>query len=90
MFVNFSEDARHILKQAQKEKEELNHPYIGSEHLMLSILKEGSLKELLNKYGITYLKFREKLISLIGIGTKKMEFNLYTPMLKKIIQNAIF
>lgn len=90
MFVNFSEDARHILKQAQREKEELNHPYVGSEHLMLSILKEGSLKELLNKYGITYLKFREKLISLIGVGTKKMEFNLYTPMLKKIMQNAIF
>ena len=40
MFVNFSEEVRHILKQAQREKEELNHPYIGSEHLFLSVLKD--------------------------------------------------
>ena len=38
MFVNFSEETRHLLKQAEREKEELNHPYVGSEHLFLSVL----------------------------------------------------
>lgn len=90
MFVNFSEETQHILKQAQKEKDELNHPYVGSEHLFLSILKESNLKDILKKYGITYKKFKDKLVSLVGIGTKKSPFVLYTPMFKRILQNSIF
>ena len=39
MFVNFSEETRHLLKQAEKEREDLRHPYVGSEHLFLSILR---------------------------------------------------
>ena len=41
MFVNFSEEVRHILKIAEKERDDLNHPYVGSEHLFLSILKNA-------------------------------------------------
>ena len=43
MFVNFSEEVRHILKKAEKERDDLNHPYVGSEHLFLSILKNSKL-----------------------------------------------
>jgi len=89
MFVNFSEEARHILKQAQKERDNLNHPYVGSEHLFLSILKEGKLVEVLKKNKLTYDKFKNKLVSLIGLGSKKSEFILYTPLLKRVIENAI-
>lgn len=89
MFVNFSEEARHILKQAQKERDNLNHPYVGSEHLFLSILKEGKLIEIFNKNKLTYDKFKNKLISLVGKGSKKSEFVLYTPLLKRVIENAI-
>ena len=89
MFVNFSEEARHILKQAQKERDNLNHPYVGSEHLFLSILKEGKLVEVLKKNKLTYDKFKNKLVSLVGLGSKKSEFILYTPLLKRIMENAI-
>ena len=40
MFGNFTEEARIILTHAKKEMYELKHPYIGSEHLLLAILKE--------------------------------------------------
>lgn len=89
MFVNFSEETRHLLKQAEREKEELNHPYVGSEHLLLSILKDSKLAPILKKHRVTYKKFKEKLVSLVGIGTKKNEFTLYTPLLKRVLENAV-
>ena len=42
MFWNYSEEARKILMQAKKEMKELKHPYVGSEHLMLAILKNDN------------------------------------------------
>ena len=60
MFVNFSEETRHLLKQAEREEEELNHPYVGSEHLFLSVLKSGRLVDVLKKHNITYKKFKDK------------------------------
>ena len=89
MFVNFSEEVRHILKLAEKEKNELNHPYVGSEHLFLAVLKEGKLVDVFKKNNLTYDKFKNKLINLVGIGSKKSEFNLYTPLLKRVLENAV-
>ena len=89
MFVNFSEEVRHILKQAEKERADLNHPYVGSEHLLLSLLKNSRLKEVFEKRVLTYNKFKNKLIDIVGIGTKKSEFILYTPLLKRILENSI-
>ena len=39
MFGNFTEEAKKIMVGAKIEMKELKHPYVGSEHLMLSILK---------------------------------------------------
>ena len=39
MFGNFEEEAREIIVIAKEEMTELKHPYIGSEHLLLAILK---------------------------------------------------
>lgn len=89
MFVNFSEETKHLLKQAEKEKEELNHPYVGSEHLFLAILKEDKNSNIFKKYNLTYNIFKNKLVSLVGVGSKKSEFNLYTPLLKRVIENAV-
>ncbi len=89
MFVNFSEETRHLLKQAEYERGELNHPYVGSEHLLLSILNNSRLVPILKKHKVTYKKFKEKLVSLVGVGTKKSDFILYTPLLKRILENAV-
>ena len=89
MFVNFSEEVRHLLKQAEIEKDLLNHPYVGSEHLFLSVLKDSRLIDTLKKYKITYKKFRDKLISLVGVGSKPSDFVLYTPLLKRVLENAV-
>lgn len=89
MFVNFSEETKHLIKQAVRQKEELKHPYVGSEHLFLSVLKDSKLKEVLKKNKVTYEDFKQKLISMVGIGSKTSEFTLYTPLLKRVLENSV-
>ena len=89
MFNNFGFIGSKILKEAETERYNLHHPYVGSEHLLLALLKNSDLKEKLNEYHLSYKKFKEELISVVGIPKKNMEVNLYTPLLKRIISNAL-
>ena len=90
MFNNFSEEARKIIILAKSEMQDLNHPYVSSEHLLLAILKSNnSVSTRLKKYNITYDKFKEEIIKIIGKGNKKSEWVLYTPMFKTILEKAI-
>ena len=89
MFNNFGFIGSKILKEAETERYNLHHPYVGSEHLLLALLKNSDLKEKLNEYHLSYKKFKEELISVVGIPKKNMEVNLYTPLLKRIISCAL-
>lgn len=90
MLGNFNEEAQFILLKSKSEMISLNHPYIGTEHLVLSILKnKNSLSEKLSDYGLTYDTFKAEILNVIGKGTRKSEFFLYTPLLKKIIENSM-
>lgn len=90
MISNFNEEAQEILIKAKLEMLELKHPYVGTEHLVLAILHtKNELTERLEKYNLTYTKFKKEIINIIGKGSKKSEFFLHTPLLKKVIENAI-
>ena len=90
MFGQFTEEARKILINAKEEMMELRHPYIGSEHLLLAILKsKNNVSKKLKQYNLDYDKFKNKIIETLGIGNKQSEWFLYTPMLKRIMENAM-
>jgi len=90
MISNFNEEAQEILNKAKLEMLELKHPYVGTEHLVLSILNSNNeITEKLAKYNLTYSNFKKQILDIIGKGSKKSEFLLYTPLLKKVIENAI-
>lgn len=90
MISNFNEEAQDILVKAKLEMLELKHPYVGTEHLVLAILHtQNELSERLAKYNLTYNAFKKEILNVIGKGTKKSEFFLHTPLLKKVIENAI-
>ena len=90
MIGNFSEEAQKILSGAKKEMLDLKHPYIGTEHLVLSILNSKTkLKDKLNNYNLTYKIFKDEIIKVVGTGSKKSECFLYTPLYKKVLENAI-
>ena len=89
MFGNYEEKARKVLIDAKKEMSELNHPYISSEHLLLGLLKnDKSISDKLKKYDIDYQKFKKEVIKVIGKGSRPSPWFLYTPLLKRILENA--
>ena len=90
MFIKFNEEAQKILKHAKVEMQKMKHAFIGSEHLILSILNSKiSLTIKLNEYGINYDNFKNQLIKTIGIGNEVNNYFIYTPLLKRVLENAI-
>ena len=90
MTIKFSEEAQRILKKAKNEMQELKHAFIGSEHLILSILKEhNNISLKLDKYHVNYDKYRNALINAVGIGKSVNNYFIYTPLLKRVLEEAI-
>ena len=90
MFGNFEEEARKVLVMAKKEMYDLRHPYVSSEHLLLAILKLSSeISDRLKEYDLDYNSFKTEIIKVIGTGSKSSEWFLYTPLLKRILENAV-
>ena len=85
---NFSYEVKKILKNAEKECMSLNHPYVGTEHLLLSLLKCSSVNEITKKYNLTYEILKNELINVVGKASNKSEVILYTPLLRQVIDDA--
>ena len=90
MFSKFDEASQKVLVLAKKEMMDLCHPYVGTEHLVLSILKnDNSVSKKLKNFNLDYDKFKAEIIKIIGKGSKKSEWFLYTPLLKRVLEDAI-
>ncbi len=90
-FNGFTEKANAALNLALESAQELGHDYVGSEHLMLGLLKEGSgvAYTLLNKLGITAEAYEKLLRERIGYGQlTSLTPNSFTPRTKQILQIA--
>jgi len=91
MYNNFTEEARRILVSAKAEMKELKHPYVGSEHLLLAILKDNNeISDRLKYFDLDYDRLKKEIIDIVGIGSKASDCFLYTPLLKRILENAIY
>ncbi|MBR1718048.1 MAG: ATP-dependent Clp protease ATP-binding subunit [Bacilli bacterium] len=89
MFSNFDEEARKIIVTAKAEMKSLKHPYVGSEHLLLAILKgNNSVAKKLKEFNLTYDRFKSELIKIVGVGTIDNNLFLFTPLLKRVIEEA--
>jgi ATP-dependent Clp protease ATP-binding subunit ClpC len=91
-FEKFSERARRVLTIAQEEARSLNHSYIGTEHILLGLVREeeGVAARVLINLGIGLGKVRSAVEFIIGRGDKPGtgETGL-TPRAKKVIELAI-
>ncbi len=87
--MQYQDNIKKIFMDAEEEMLNLHHPYVGSEHLMLALLKsDWSLLPNFKKIGLTYDKFKKELIKTVGMAHKKSSVILYTPLLKRIIELA--
>ena len=90
MFYNFGYEISDLLKEAEKIRYNLRHPYVGTEHLLLAILKSDTLEsQICQDFGLTYENFQNELETLVGHASKASELNLYTPMLKRVLEVAL-
>jgi ATP-dependent Clp protease ATP-binding subunit ClpC len=91
-FDKFSERARRVLTLAQEEAQRFNHNYIGTEHLLLGLVREGEgvAAKVLGNLGVELNKVRSAVEFIIGRGDRAVlgEIGL-TPRAKKVIELAV-
>jgi ATP-dependent Clp protease ATP-binding subunit ClpC len=91
-FEKFTERARKVLSLAQEEAQRFNHNYIGTEHLLLGLVREGEgvAAQVLSTLGVELNKVRSAVEFIIGRGDRIVlgEIGL-TPRAKKVIELAV-
>jgi len=93
MFNRFTERARNILMYAHEESQNFKHGYVGTEHIILGILKEEdsiAASALINA-GVDYNKVKELVNKYIGVGDIEMPKNeiALTPRTKRLFELSL-
>ncbi|MCJ7490726.1 MAG: ATP-dependent Clp protease ATP-binding subunit [Dehalococcoidia bacterium] len=91
-FDKFTERARRVLTLAQEEAQRFNHNYIGTEHLLLGLVREGDgvAAKVLANLGIELNKVRSAVEFIIGRGERSTMSEIgLTPRAKKVIELAV-
>lgn len=91
-FSGFTEKANEALNQAINSAQVLGHTYVGSEHLLLGLLRVGSgvAASVLNSSGITAENIEEQMRKAIGVGTPtRLSPDYFTPRAKRVIESAV-
>lgn len=84
--------AKQTLQLAFQEAMDLGHNYIGGEHILLGLIKEGEgiASQIFSKYGVTHTKARQAVLKVVGEGDKegtKSNEESQTPTLDKYSRN---
>ena len=91
-FEKFSERARRVLSLAQEEAQRFNHNYIGTEHILLGLVREteGVAAKVLAALNVELVKVRSAVEFIIGRGERPTPGEIgLTPRAKKVIELAV-
>jgi ATP-dependent Clp protease ATP-binding subunit ClpC len=91
-FDKFTERARRVLTLAQEEAHRFNHNYIGTEHILLGLVREGDgvAAKVLSNLGVELNKVRSAVEFIIGRGDRTVTGEIgLTPRAKKVIELAV-
>lgn len=88
MFGRFTERAQKVLALSQEEAVRLGHNNIGTEHILLGLIREGEgiAAKALQTLGLEIGKIQEEVEQLIGAGKQPMQTIHYTPRAKKVVE----
>ena len=92
MFERFTDRARRAVVLAQEEARALEHNYIGTEHILLGLLREsdGVAARVLGIFGLTLPEAREEVLKSVGRGKKPIVGHIpFTPRSKKVLEFAL-
>ncbi len=91
-FEKFSERARRVLSLAQEEAQRFNHNYIGTEHILLGLVREteGVAARVLSGLTVDLTKVRSAVEFIIGRGERPAQGEIgLTPRAKKVVELAV-
>ncbi|MHB9095744.1 MAG: ATP-dependent Clp protease ATP-binding subunit [Eubacteriales bacterium] len=91
MFGRFTERSQKVLMLAQEEARRLNYPYVGTEHLLLGLIREGEgiAAKVLQELGVELEKVRGEVDKIIGKGGAIVVGEIgFTPRSKKVLELA--
>lgn len=91
-FDRFTKRARHVLTLAQEEAQSFQHTYIGTEHLLLGLVREeeGVASQVLRNLGVEVDQARQAIETIIGRGERIVRGEVgLTPRAKKVIELAV-
>lgn len=90
MIYKFTNKAKKAIEIANDISIQLGHNYIGTEHILYGLVKEGEgiAAKVLNNKGITEENVKEKIEELLGIGKEIKETLGFTPRTKRVLENA--
>ncbi|APC46785.1 ATP-dependent protease ATP-binding subunit ClpC [Virgibacillus halodenitrificans] len=88
MFGRFTERAQKVLALSQEEAVRLHHNNIGTEHILLGLVREGDgiAAKALQSLGLEVSQIQEEVEKLIGVGKQPMQSIHYTPRAKKVVE----
>ena len=92
MFERFTERARQVVVLAQEEARTLKHNYIGTEHILLGLLREeeGLAARVLESLDITTERVRAQVVRIVGSGEEVTSGQIpFTPRAKKVLELAL-
>ncbi|QSO47964.1 ATP-dependent Clp protease ATP-binding subunit [Alicyclobacillus mengziensis] len=91
MYTRFTERAQKVLALAQEEASRLRHPGVGTEHILLGLVREGDgiAAKALQSLGVSTEKVQAEVEKIIGTGQSQTGAMTYTPRAKKVIELSI-
>jgi ATP-dependent Clp protease ATP-binding subunit ClpC len=92
MFERFTDRARRVVVLAQEEARLLNHNYIGTEHLLLGLIREdeGIAARALQRLDVSLEAVRSRVQEIIGVGASAQSGHIpFTPRAKKVLELSL-
>jgi ATPases with chaperone activity, ATP-binding subunit len=92
MFERFTDGSRRVVVLAQDEARRLNHDYIGTEHILLGLIREGDgvAARTLESLGVSLEAVRQQVEEIIGQGQQAPSGHIpFTPRAKKVLELSL-
>jgi ATP-dependent Clp protease ATP-binding subunit ClpC len=89
VFERFTEQARQVVVLAQEEARGLRHDHIGTEHILLGLLREeaGLAARVLESLDVTLERVRDQVVRIAGFGEQESSDQIpFTPRAKKVLE----
>jgi ATP-dependent Clp protease ATP-binding subunit ClpA len=92
LFERFTEQARHVVVLAQEEARTFKHDHIGTEHLLLGLLRahDGVGVQMLESFDVTVERVRGEVVRVVGVGDETAPAQVpFTIEAKRVLERAL-